>query len=437
MYINYGSIQYNTEPISALEKWGINISKQNSIDCINSHSDEFAKRESGPILKLCFPENTIPVEEFQKNLEYLHNSENIFFKGKFLLSGIEIQIDSISKTDAQKELNREDINFALIGESNLLNTIDKKENFYYLFGENKNLESSFSLPYFSILATDLENIILFPPSGFFYGNRRDYLLIRIPTGNSFSEKILSFFNSIKTNSEVLKNNCIPSKLTIEEYSGVSSGYTGKFIELVNSSEEIACSKNISIFSNSMKIDIPETSGFIFPGQTIVFKEENSRLEGIEINYPEFWKEITPGKELKIIQENFEQIFSFPKFTFTQDDFEFSYRWKNFTCSNFQLFPKDKNICSNPGISLPVYHKNSCNLNLLRLHELNLDGIQFNRKLEKTGKFIEFIYTGDEKCSIDLFYLETDNSIIPIYSKNHLENEDILLIGNPDFINFPN
>jgi hypothetical protein len=430
IYLDYGlDRDLNSITIPMSEKWGGVVWEGEEGICIRSHSIHFEAWEFGPVWKICGLRDIFLARKLQESFAHLHKGIPFFLEAESSTGKYPFQISHTTQTEIEKILQSGTPEFAILGESFFEKWISASYKYYFLHGKNKNLHSSFSLPYPSLLLYTDFLLLVFPPSHFASGNKRNYIQLRFSYNSELWNQIISYFGTIEEVHQKNAEKCTQQKLDFTEYFGSSSGYTGKFIELQNSSlTQPACISSVNLQTAIEGVSISIPNGFLFPGEILLLKQLNTRLEGIEVANENFWKEIQAKFELKVDSDTY----PLPAFTFAPEEGEFSDQRKNLSCETRGIFLTEKKICATPGIQIPSEESKVCKPKDFFLSEINAKGLLYNSTLDRFGKFIEFESLNKEPCFLDLLYLEFANQKIPIHKTEKVNWNDFILVGRKDY-----
>ena len=421
--LNYGKNIYieNIQPEG--EKWNPIIQEKNGEICIVSHPLLYLKNEFGLSSEIC--------GSYIKNYKdiILNSLDNPIEKVSIKVNE-NIEINNLSMTEILNLWKAEPPSLLITGDrfiekERYMENIESK-NHYTLYGEEKNLNSSFSLAYFTIWYDD-KYVYMAYPSEFTGGRKTSNLYLVF----SFKKEILKFpeENSVKDlveskNSDNL-NQCKLGSPEITEIFTISGSYSGKFIEIKNNTSEIMCFKEFEIILNKNKYKNVYKIGYLLPGQVILFSEENGKFQSI-LELALDWKELTDDTVIQLSVNGKDSFFngkSKNKQRVDEGDISVKNNFKE--CSGITYFHKQKNLCMDPGIDIKKEFK-SCDIGKFSITEINPIGING----ELTGKYIEFKYSGEEKCNLsDISYAIDDNRVPFSILEKIIEPNSIFLIGN--------
>lgn len=419
--------------------WGYFTTRIAESFCFQSHSPWFFEKEKGPKFLLCLKERE--KEQISRFLSEYVNQDSIFEVLKLELAGSEIKIYFLNSNEVLKEF--ENTGSFLLGEKELCEEASKfypqfAERQYCTSGKHKNLETSFSLPYFSLLEQKENFLILFPPSHFRFGKNRRYLVVELEKNSHIEKIFFNFFLEISQKQNIFNEKCKIGQIEFSEGMGVSNSHTGKFLELFAKNEEVLCFHEFQIQIESQRTSLIHPTGYLLPESYLLLVPEDSRLEGEP--YPEIdWKRLQKGKSLKLFQNGNEEVWQPSFLGGVYPESEFSSSKREHTCQHKGTITQEKNFCGTPGSPNEFVEFSAiCELEGFELSEWNSKGIFLNDRLESTGKFLELVWNKSPNCKGDFFLLQTGNLEIPFnLSLYNLSQNQFLLFGSETFFHHSN
>ncbi len=164
IYLDYG-LEKDLDSISIpmSEKWGAVVLEGEEGFCIRSHSIGMEWMEWGPIWKICGISDGFLGRRLQESFEHLHKGIPFYLESESSTGKYPFQISHTTQTEIEKILQSTAPEFAIFGESFFEKWISSHHTYYFLHGKQKNLHSSFSLPYPSILLYTDTLYLFFPP----------------------------------------------------------------------------------------------------------------------------------------------------------------------------------------------------------------------------------------------------------------------------------
>ena len=421
---NYGEKPENPFYSTQSELWRPVLQEKNGSTCIFSHSSIFVENELGLSLKICsqiFGNEKILLEGI---LEGSNKSITLNYENKIKINSITLsEILSIWKDNLP--------DFILTGDrylesERIINHLIP-EYLFTLYGEEKNLNSSYSLGYFSLWKDKNYWNFAFPEE--YIGGRKSsisYFVISIRDTeiNLKIEEINELIQKSNTNN---LENCKNDSIEFTEFIPVSSTITGKFIEWKNPNKTPICISNFDLSINDKIKSNKSKTGYLLPNEVVLIGEENSKLmihSDIQIEWKELKEDSTISFSTKDYKINYKNEFQRPiKF----EEGEVSIKNNNKQCNSVIKYTKNSNLCADPGVDFFV-NKNVCNSNDFKISEINFNSISS----DFSSKFIELYYIGELNCDISSISFLIDDLYFPLsINKKSITKNEIIVIGNPD------
>ncbi|HNO24281.1 MAG TPA: hypothetical protein PKK94_14960, partial [Leptospiraceae bacterium] len=439
LYLYYGQSHVN-DTVSHSAGWGPSLNENEKLLCIHSETEEFISEESGPVIKICTERNPLNHQMLDEILQSFRKEDELYRPyGTFLSGGKTIELNYLKLSEISEALSSENSLRVFAGDRFFLDeirgTVSAGTELISAGGiSEKNAETSYSLPYFSLIETSDFISIMFPVI-YDGGNRKssEYLVMKIPSGKNESESVRNFFGTIEEKNLLFRESCRNEKLKITEVMGSSESFTGKFIELSASETEIVCAQNVSLNAADESHSLSFPNGFILPGAVKILTEKNSPLYGMELSGFS-WKEVKESSVIRISSGDFSDEFSLKGSVFKWEDEFYSRKPGRTSCSSGNNFYRKKKICADPG-----YHRERtddsfyCSPSDFRLSEIQAEGIRNSRRTDIYGKFLELEYFGEKECDISGLEISTEEKSIPLsFSPKSARKGDIFLVGRENY-----
>ncbi|MDX1960576.1 MAG: hypothetical protein SFU98_18540 [Leptospiraceae bacterium] len=425
--LHYGK-KWESKEIALPTEWGP-VLKNN---CFSSHSDFYKKEEYGLVLEFCLGDDS---GILAPALYTFYNQDKTSSRQSGIFLWNEKKVEVSFKT--LSEIRKMHSEFLIIwaGDKHLTKEILEenisKEKLFSKDLEGNLIQTSFSLPYFSLFLTRTRTLVAFPSINIKERiSSSEYLVLDFKENIEASEEIFEKFQEAIRTSAKFQNECKKMSIDFTEYVGSGSVSTKKFLEFKNTKNDIVCLSGLE-FEISGKKFFPFKNGYLFPNATTLLLEEGSKLEG-ETQGKEFWKEISNSEKIFLKTELETNSFELPKrFSYISGDDEFSFK-KNFkSCSDTIRYSERLNICADPGVELSQ-ESQKCNLGDFYITELNPLGYWKNGRLDPNGKFIELQFNGEKPCDLSSVTLKIDSDSFPLSSKKEfIQKSEVIVVGRKD------
>ena len=421
---NYGVKPENPFYLTESELWKPVLQEKDVNTCIFSHPTIFVENELGLSLKICseiFANEKILLESILdgSNKSITLNSED------------KIKVNSITLSEIISDWKDNLPDFILTGdrflEAERITSILVPDILFSLYGNEKNINSSYSLAYFSIWKNKDYWNFAFPEE--FIGGRKSsisYLVISVRE-TEINLKIDEISSLIQKSNTKNLENCKNDPIEFTEFIPVSSTITAKFIEWKNPNKTPICLSNFDLGVND-KIKTNKTkTGFLLPNEVVLIGEDSSKLM-IHSDIQLEWKELKEDSTISFITKdykiNYKNEYQKPiKF----EEGEVSIKNNNKQCSSVIKYSKNTNICADPGIDTSI-SKNQCNINDFKLTEINFNSISS----DIYSKYLEIIYIAELSCDLSSVSIIIDNLYIPLsLNKKNITKNEIIILGNPE------
>lgn len=425
-FINYAekkSFEYDVEQIP---EFGISIEKKQEKKCLYSNSGFFLNQEWGPKLGVCLntdPENDLLLKE-------IFSESSLKTSGELTFKNTSLHIEVKSMTDLVNELSDIKEPEYFFGDEKLELALRKKLNQDFhssisLSGiSGRKIESSFGLPYFSIVKSELISKIIFPRK------KSLYIVLDISKSEEIIQAAKLFFGSIEQKHSEILLSCVTSKLELSE---IGFG-KNEFIEWVERSPVHSCSGEVKILIKDKEYIFENPSGFYFAGATKHISEKSHLGE----NFPEFekfWKDLKTESTIEIHFSDQKDSIQIPKsFISNFQEIEMSFKKRDNLCIWSNLYEVEK-TCTDPGIDILLseeFYQSQCDPSQFRISEMNPYGIRDQERINRDGKFIELQYSGNKLCKLAGLNLTIGSRRIPIFESISVKPNDLILIGKKDF-----
>ncbi len=395
--------------------WGPSLKVTDTSICLNSQDDFFRSKEYGPSLGFCIERSADNEALLTTALETLNELDETKIRPDGFLNdeSAKAHLYFLSVTEIVNEISTAGSRTFFLGDNRLHTALEKRmdlsfENYKSISGVvDHRIETSYSLPYFSIYSVDGAHKLIFPPlDSAVPRSQYHYLVLEITNFPEFISAIQSNFARIQSINDTWKSSCSRDKLEITEVMGYASGSTKRFIEWSGSRENASCLDTVALSIAGKKLNLDTNSPFLFPGAVKLFVEETSPLQGIVLKDAN-WKDIKSSSNLQLGVFDFVDTWDLPEnVNFNWAEEEFSLKKKTNTCEWTNSIIRDSNLCGDPGLELDgivipgtTTTTNYCNPVDFSLTELNAFGLRPENRLEKTGKFIELNYIGATECKL--------------------------------------
>jgi hypothetical protein len=418
----------NTERIELSDEilWYPQFQKKDNQVCISSNSYIYREKEFGPSIDFCSSVFLNDFHYFKTFFESQDETLNLQYE-----NGIEVNTVSLSEivSSWKEELPK----FIMVGDRFLemerLDSGIKPDIHYSLYGIEKNINSVFSMPYFTLWKDQKYWRIAFPKK--FIGGRKTsikYLVF------SFSIHLLSDLNENKISNHIenihskTKQNCSTLEPILTEFNPISSSLSGKFIEWKNPNKDHICITDFKIGIGEKIFEQKNSTGFYFPGETVLIGEEDSKYQ-IHSEIQIDWKELKINSKLSFSANSYDVKWEELKNrSIKYSEGETSIKYGNKQCSSTIDLSSQKNLCSDPGIDLQI-NSISCDLNSFVVTEINSNGINSN----SFGNYIELLYNGKTDCDLSEISFEYADRLIPLsVKKRFIKSNTIFVLGSAEF-----
>ncbi len=423
---SYGEIQNTLFRKAESIHWNPIVQEENGEVCLFSAPSLYREREFGPSIDICSSILINDIPYLNSFFESEDESINIVYDNN-------LEIHTISLSEIVSNWKDNPPSFLIVGdrflEGERIESGINVDNFYSLYGESKNLNSIFSMPYFSIWKDEAHWSIAFPKK--FNGGRKTsikYLTFKIPISvlpDFTSNKIAKQIDEVHNNS---RKNCKDYLPIFTEYQPISSSQTLKFIEWKNPHSEPICITDYKLKLGEKLYEEKNKTGFYFPGETTLIGEGESKYQ-IHSEVTLDWKDLKPNILLGFgtLQSSTEWEDKVKKPTKFFEG-EASIKNGNKQCSETIDLSTTQNLCSDPGIDLKNF-TNTCELKQFFITEMNPIGIDANIQ----GKYLELEYRGTTSCDLsDVSLLMGDISFPLSVKKKLITPQSILVIGNSEY-----
>ena len=430
IYLEFGTSPSNQTRQVSKANWGLSLKTSSESICFASHSEHFYTQEFGPKISVCFKNSEENLELANSILKEYETSSTIQTIAKLEGDGFQSKIYFWSQIQILKLLE-ENFKYVFLGEKKLCDKrreiFSNPQDFEFCTsGKWKNIETSFSLPYFSLLVDSSNVYIFFPESNFSSGRTRKYFGIHIENNEQIEKQIHNFFTEINEKQQSFIANCQISPIYWTEAMGISNSHTGKFLEIHSPSENPVCLSEFEIKVGEVTTKLEHKTKYLLPKSNLLFIPEDSRLEG-EIYSEINWKEIRSGKNFILSQNGFQDEWNSAYLGSVLEDIEFSAGKLEQTCKHYGTISFSKNFCGSPG--LPNFSESNCNFEQLVLSEINFIGLQKENVFHDQARFIELEFKGDKACKYDYAILKVGNRFYPLnMEKVNWNISPILLIA---------
>jgi hypothetical protein len=426
IHFSYGERETSHIDKNEESQWHPIFQEKNNLVCISSNSYIYREREFGPGLDFCSSVFLNDLGYFKTFFESQDETLNVHYD-----NGIEVSTVSLSEIiSSWKDVSPK---FLMTGdrflEKERFDSGIKADLFYAIYGTEKNINSVFSMPYFSFWKDLTHWKIAFPKK--FIGGRKTsikYLVFSIPLS------LLSDFNELNISKQIesvhlkIKSNCTTIEPTFTEFNPFSSSLSAKFIEWKNPNKDPICISDYKIGIGEKYFDQKNSTGFYFPGETVLIGEEDSKYQ-IHSEIPIEWKELKPNVKLSLITNSYNVIWEEVKnkpIKFSEG--EASIKFGDKQCSSVIDLSDLKNLCSDPGIDVQIDNP-SCDINSFVVTEINSNGINSN----SYGNYIEFKYIGKSDCDLSEISFEFADRVFPFsIKKRFIKTNTIFVLGSSEY-----
>ncbi len=438
-YLYYGQSHKN-DTVSQYRGWGPSLNEDGKFLCIHSETDEFISGELGPVLKICAEKNQLNVQKTDEVIQSFRRENELYRPyGSFFSGGLLYEMSYQKLSEISESLSFENPVRVFAGDRLMQNEIRESLNagteLISAGGvSEKTAETSYSLPYFSLIETSDFIRLLFPVM-YGGGSRKssEYLVIKIPSGKNESESVQKFFRTVEEKNRLFSESCRNDQLKITEVMGSSDSFTKKFIEISASEEDIICTENISLKIKEESQSVVFPNAFMFPGAVKILTEKDSPLYGMELSGFS-WKEVKDSAVISLSNGGFRDEFSLKGSVFKWEDEFYSRKSGRHSCSSGNNFYRNRKICADPGFHREGYeNSDECSVLDFRLSEIQADGIRNSRRTDMYGKYLELEYSGERVCDISGLEIITDGKNIPLsFTPRPVKKGEILLIRRDSY-----
>ncbi|MBP9884861.1 MAG: hypothetical protein KBF93_01095 [Leptospiraceae bacterium] len=350
--------------------WGPSLKVAEDKICLYSHDDFFRSKEYGPSLGICI-EKTIENQNLLNSaLQTLNELDETKLRPDGFLAheGALARLQFLSTTEIVNEITSAKSRNFFIGDNRLHTALEKRMDFSFedyksVAGNRDNkIETSFSLPYFSIYVIDKAVKLIFPPiDSAIPRSQYHYMVLDITNLTEFSSIVQTNFNNLQSINESWRVSCSQEKLEITEVMGYASGSTKRFIEWSGSKENATCIDKISLDIADKIIEVESNSSFLFPGAIKLFVEEDSPLQGMVLKDAN-WRGIKSSALLKLNTLEKIETWKLPEnISFKWSDEEFSLKRKTRSCQWTSSIIRNSKLCGDPGLELTSSDSTSSNI----------------------------------------------------------------------------
>ncbi|HMW04331.1 MAG TPA: hypothetical protein PK079_18815 [Leptospiraceae bacterium] len=431
VYFTYGTKAGSNTDVNPnqLPSWGPSLKITDQSICLESQDDFFKSKEYGPSLGLCLE----PREDNKDLLTTAIATLNELDESKIRPDGYLIQEEQKihlyyqTITEIVNEISSSGSRTLFLGDSRLHNALSKRldfsiENYKSVSGDREHrIETSFSLPYFSIFVLDKTVKIAFPPlESTTPRSQYHYLVLDVTNLVDLVSLIESNFTRIQATNDTWRASCSREKLEITEVMGYASGVTKRFIEWSSNSENPICLDTLQLSISGKKVTIDSNSTFLFPKAVKLFVEESSPLQGIVLNAD--WREIKGSAAIELISYDLKDNWNLPEnVNFNWAEEEFSIKKRGNSCEWANSVLHNSKLCGDPGIEfdentvIPGTNVgvNHCKPEDFILTELNATGLKPENRMDRTGKFLEVKYLGGVSCKLTGLFLNIGSIKVPL------------------------
>jgi len=352
--------------------WGPSLKVAEDKICLYSHDDFFRSKEYGPSLGLCIDKTIENQNLLNSALQTLTELDETKLRPDGFLShdGALVRLQFLSTTEIVNEITSAKSRNFFIGDNRLHTALDKRIDFSFeeyksVAGNRDNkIETSFSLPYFSIYVIDKTVKLVFPPiDSAIPRSQYHYMALDVTNLTEFSSLVQSNFSNLNSINESWRVACSQEKLEITEVMGYASGSTKRFIEWSGSKENATCIDKISLDIADKIIETESNSPFLFPGAIKLFVEEDSPLQGIVLKDAN-WRGIKSSALLKLNTLEKTETWKLPEnISFKWSDEEFSLKRKTRSCQWTSSIIRNSKLCGDPGLELTSLDSPSSNIGI--------------------------------------------------------------------------
>ena len=427
--------------------WGPSLKVTDNSICLRSQDDFFRSKEFGPSLGFCVEKTADNESLLRSALKTLSELDETKVRPDGFLSdeGTQAHLYFLSVTEIVNEISSSGSRAFFLGDNRLHTALEKRmdlnfENYKSVAGaKDHRIETSFSLPYFSIYTIDGAHKLIFPPlDSSIPRSQFHYLVLEFTKFPEFISAYQSNFSKIQSINDTWEASCSREKLQITETMGYASGSTKRFIEWAGSKDNPSCISMLSLSIGGKKISLDTNSPFLFPGAVKLFVEESSPLEGIVLKDAN-WKDIKSASKLELSAFDFTDSWDLPEnVNFNWAEEEFSLKKGNTSCEWTSSIIRNANLCGDPGLELDgtfvpgsqanssnpdnpnnpsspaglASNTNYCKPEDFTLTELNAFGLRPENRLDRTGKFIELSFLGANECKLSIMELLIGSVKVP-------------------------
>lgn len=426
--------------------WGPSLKISETTLCINSQDDFFRSKEYGPSLGFCVektPDNESLLKSAIETLNELDESK-IRPDGYVTDDGTKAHLYFLSLTEIVNEISKSSSRHFFLGDNRLHTAVEKRmdlsfENHKSVQGIREHrIETSFSLPYFSVYAIDGVYKLIFPPMETGIPRAQyHYLVFELTNFPEFVSAFQSVFTRLESINDTWKASCSREKLEITEVMGYASGSTKRYIEWTGSKENPNCIESVTLSIAGKKISVDTNSPFLFPGAIKLFVEENSLLQGIVLKDAN-WKDLKSSTNLQLTSYDTTDTWDLPEnVTFNWAEEEFSLKRKMNSCEWSSSIIRNANLCGDPGLemdsaaipgSIPV--NNQCKPEDFKITEINAHGLRPENRIERSGKFLELVYVGQNDCKPNSMSMQVGTTRVPLtFANKELKPNSIWVVSD--------
>lgn len=429
-----------------LPSWGPTLKTDANSLCLYSEDSFFRSKEYGPSLGFCVEPSEDNENLLTTSLQILNELDESKVRpdGYLTQEDQKVHVYFQTLTEIVNEISSSGTRTLFIGDNRLHSALEKRldfnfENYNSVSGDKDHrIETSFSLPYFSIYVVDKAVKIAFPPLE--SGTPRSqyhYLVLDVSNLTSLVSLLESNFTRIQITNDTWKSSCSREKLEITEVMGYASGSTKRFIEWASNSENSICLDSLQLSIGGKKVSVDSKSGFLFPKAVKLFIEENSPLQGTVLKNAD-WKEIKPSTTLELTSFDLKDNWNLPEsINFNWAEEEFSLKKKTTSCEWASSILHNSNLCGDPGIEFgegvvvpgtQTAAANVCKAEDFILTEINAFGLRPENKVDRAGKFLEIKYKGANTCKLVGISLQIGTVKVPLtFQSTSIDTNSIWLV----------
>jgi hypothetical protein len=411
--------------------------------CLDSR--DINELDYGPRLSICVPKDSYNIGIFENFYLALLKPSEIkgYPEDQLAIDGGNLTIDFPSEATLAKDWKLTPPSHWILLDKSFQDRL-KESRSIWVDGQESFLGFSYALPYWNYIESDRCAFLFSTWDRRISKSERKILRISLPCELT-SPKIREFIESTKKINEHFKANCEESNPILEEIFQSTSSQFSRYFEIKNPKNYSLCIEKFYWREQSLEDEINFNSienrlGFIFPKSHLIYKDNDSDIEGIRLPSSFPWTKINSenfsigisnlGKEFSISNSNFSKLVSFK-----EENEYFSKEFNSLPCGlRSPIYFSTESFCGTPGWSpnSEKYLDSFCKPNDIQLTEIQANGIQLENGITfSQDRFLEFqvhLSEGKSSCDISSLFLRVGSDSFPLSAtKQIINNSEIFMV----------